>query len=426
MKVLVVGRGGREHALAWRLKQSSSVERVYWAPGNGAPDCADDCVAIGETDIEGLLTFAKSESIDLTVVGPEAPLVLGIVDRFRSAGQTIFGPTQAAADLEGSKAFCKQVCRSAGIPTGEARIFDAPHEAQQFLRDRDDQPIVVKASGLAAGKGVFVCDSRQEAIEAIRRMTLDDGLLKASGQILLEERLVGPEISVFAITDGQTILPLDASQDHKAAYDGDAGPNTGGMGAYTPTPFATEPIMERVIEKMLMPTVHEMKRRGNPFTGVLYAGVILTQQGPRLLEYNVRFGDPECQPLMMRYRSDLAATLHAAAIGKLSQADPPRWDKRPAVCVVMASEGYPGDYSKGHPIRGLDRAAALDDVQVFHAGTRREREDVVTDGGRVLGVTALGETLDAAKKRAYEAVKPIRWAGAWCRKDIADKARALA
>ena len=425
MKVLVVGAGGREHALAWRLAKSSSVDRVFVAPGNAGTEQDAENVAIAAADVDALVAFAKSESIDLVVVGPEAPLVIGLVDRLRGEKIAAFGPTEAASALEGSKAFCKEVCRTAGIPTGDAWVFDAPDAAARFLADREDGPIVVKASGLAAGKGVFVCDSHAEAREAIREMALDKTLAKASAEILLEERLSGPEISVFALTDGKAILPLEASQDHKAAYDGDAGPNTGGMGAYTPTPFATDAIMDRVIEKVLMPTVHEMGRRKRPFTGVLYAGLMLTPQGPRLLEYNVRFGDPECQPLMMRWRSDLAATLHAAAIGKLEKADDVRWDSRSSVCVVMASEGYPGDYTKGHPIRGLAEADALDDVKVFHAGTRREGDAVVNAGGRVLGVTALGEGLDVAKKQAYEAVRKIRWAGAWCRKDISDKARGL-
>lgn len=421
MKVLVVGQGGREHALAWRLAKSSSVDRVFVAPGNAGTEEDAENVPIASDDVDGLLRFAKAESIDLTVVGPEAPLVIGLVDRFRAEKLNVFGPTEGAARLEGSKAFCKEVCRAGGIPTGDAWVFDAPDAAIQFLNDREDQPIVVKASGLAAGKGVFVCDSRAIAIEAIREMQADSGLAAASAQILIEERLTGQEISVFALTDGQTVLPLEASQDHKAAYDGDRGPNTGGMGAYTPTPFASAEIIDRVTDSMLLPTVIEMQRRGMPFTGVLYAGVMLTPQGPRLLEYNVRFGDPECQPLMMRLRSDLGAVLDLAARRKLDDAEGLRWDRRPAVCVVMASEGYPGGYEKGHPIRGLD-AAAADDVKVFHAGTRRENGEVVNAGGRVLGVTALGDDVASAKRRAYEAVKPIRWQGAWCRKDIADKA----
>ena len=425
MKVLVVGQGGREHALAWRLAKSSSVDAVYVAPGNAGTEVDAENVPIASDDLDGLLTFAKDQAIDLTVVGPEAPLVAGLVDRFRDEKQTVFGPTQAAAALEGSKAFCKQVCRSAGIPTGDARVFDSTEEAEQFLRAREDGPVVVKASGLAAGKGVFVCASRGIAIEALKEMARDPALQAASSQILLEERMTGQEISVFAITDGRSLLPLEASQDHKAALDNDQGPNTGGMGAYTPTPFASQRIVDTVVEKMLLPTVHELRRRRVPFTGVLYAGVMLTPQGPRLLEYNARLGDPECQPLMMRLRSDLGATLHAAATGSLDKADDLRWDSRPAVCVVMASEGYPAAYSKGHAIRGLEEAAALEDVKVFHAGTKRDGDAVVNAGGRVLGVTAIGDDLAIAKQRAYAAVKPIRWQGAWCRKDISDKARLI-
>ena len=423
MKVLVVGSGGREHALAWRLSQSSTVDRVFVAPGNAGTDEDAENVDIAGDDVAGLLKFAKDEGIDLTVVGPEAPLVLGLVDRFREAKLVVFGPMQDAAQLEGSKAFCKQVCRSGSIPTADARVFDDAEVAIRFLKEREEQPVVIKASGLAAGKGVFVCDSKMLGVQAIEEMRADAAMSDASAEFLIEERMTGPEISVFALTDGKTVLPLEAAQDHKAAFDGDTGPNTGGMGAYTPTPFATDDIMDRVIDKMLLPTVHEMRRRKMPFTGVLYAGIMLTPQGPKLLEYNVRFGDPECQPLMMRLRSDLGAVLHSAAIGKLDQVDPLRWDSRSAVCVVMASEGYPGGYAKGHPIRGLGEAAAIDDVKVFHAGTKRQGGEVVTAGGRVLGVTALGDDITTAKQRAYEAVRPIRWDGAWCRKDISDKAR---
>ena len=423
MNVLVVGQGGREHALAWRLSKSSSVDRVFVAPGNAGTETDAENVPIRSTDTDALVEFVQQNDVDLTVVGPEAPLVGGLVDRLRSKKRAAFGPTEAASALEGSKAFCKAVCRSASIPTADSWVFDSPDEAARYLKEREEGPIVVKASGLAAGKGVFVCESRGEGLEALRQMALDDSLKDAASEVLLEEKLVGPEVSVFAITDGKAILPLESSQDHKAAQDGDRGPNTGGMGAYTPTPFATDAVMDRTIEKILMPTVHEMKRRGMPFTGVLYAGLMLTPHGPRLLEYNVRFGDPECQPLMMRWRSDLFATLHAAAVGRLEKADDIRWDRRPAVSVVMASEGYPGDYTKGHVIRGLDAAAEKEDVKVFHAGTRRDGDNVVTDGGRVLGVTAIADQLDQAKRQAYDAVRSIRWAGAWCRKDISDKAR---
>lgn len=423
MKILVVGQGGREHTIAWKLAQSPRVTQVFCAPGNAGTDLDVTNVEISATDVPALAAFAEKEAIDLTVVGPEAPLVVGIVDEFRKRGLRIFGPTAAAARLEGSKVFCKEILKGAGVPTADSATFDDPDAARTYLNSRPDQGCVIKADGLAAGKGVFVCSSTSEAMVAVNTLLEGDEFGEAGHQILIEERLEGQEISVFAITDGKAIVPLASSQDHKRAYDDDEGPNTGGMGAYSPTPFATDEILSDVFQNVLVPTVHEMRRRKCPFTGVLYCGLMLTPTGPKVLEYNVRLGDPECQAVLMRLQSDLAAFLYAAADGKLGTFADLKWDPRPAVCVVMASEGYPGSYEKGHPIRGLDDAAKLEDVKVFHAGTRKDGNEIVNDGGRVLGVTALGDTLDAAKQRAYEAVKPIRWKGAWCRKDISDKAR---
>jgi phosphoribosylamine---glycine ligase len=427
MKVLVVGNGGREHALAWKIAQSPRVERVYVAPGNaGTAELAVN-VNLSPMDFAGLIDFARKNQIDLTVVGPEAPLAAGIVDAFQAAKLRVFGPSKAAAQLEGSKVFCKNLLRSADVPTADYHVFNDPIEAMGFVNERygeEDElaPLVVKADGLAAGKGVIVCQRRDEVLEAIDRIAFHREFGDAGDQIVIEERLDGPEASVLAITDGRTILTLPAAQDHKPAYDQDRGPNTGGMGAYSPTPVVDDPRMRWIEEHVLVPTVHAMKRARTPFRGVLYAGLMLTRQGPKVLEYNVRFGDPECQPILMRLQGDLVDVLEATVDGRLDEIDGLHWDPRPAVCVVMASEGYPGDYDKGHPIRGLDQAAELPDVKVFHAGTRMDNGQVVTDGGRVLGVTAMGDSIAQAKLQAYTAVKCIRWSGAWCRKDIADKA----
>jgi phosphoribosylamine--glycine ligase len=420
MNILVIGNGGREHALAWKLAQSPQAGKVYVAPGNAgtAMDCEN--VDISPNDIPRLIKFAQQHEIGLTVVGPEAPLVAGIVDAFTAEKLTIFGPTKAAAELEGSKAFCKNLLRQAGVPTADYRVFRGAESAITFLKEREDVPVVVKADGLAAGKGVFVCEGRADAVEAIGRIRKE--MAAAGQQIVIEERLDGEEASLMAITDGRTIVMLEPAQDHKRAFDHDTGPNTGGMGAYSPAPLITPSLLSTIEERVLVPTVHAMKRSRRPFRGVLYAGLMITNQGPKVLEYNVRFGDPECQPIMMRLKSDLLEILLATAQGRLDRIQPLQWDSRPAVCVVMASRGYPGSYDRGHVIRGLDEAAALPDVKVFHAGTATSNGKVVTDGGRVLGVTALGSSISAAKLQAYRAVKSIRWEGAWCRKDISDKA----
>lgn len=423
MKVLVVGSGGREHVLGWKLKQSPQVTQVYCAPGNAGT--AQDAVNVDlpATDAERLAQFAKNEGIGLTVIGPEAPLVAGIVDVFRKQGLRVFGPSKAAAQLEGSKAFAKEIMRQAGIPTADYRTFRTVDAALQFLEEREEIPFVVKADGLAAGKGVSVCQTRAEAVAAVKMMMNDKAFGSAGETIVIEERLVGQEVSIMALVDGRTIVTLEAAQDHKAAYDGDLGPNTGGMGAYSPAPFATQELMDEVIGNILIPTVHTMRRNNAEFRGVLYAGLMLTQQGPKVLEFNVRLGDPEAQTILMRLKSDLCDVLCAAADGKLKDLPSLEWDERTAVCVVMASEGYPGPISTGHPLRGLDDAARLPDTKVFHAGTAVQKGEIVNTGGRVLGVTALGKDVSEAKRKAYEAVKCIRWHGAWCRKDISDKAR---
>jgi len=422
MNILIVGSGGREHALAWKITQSPRAQRVFVAPGNAGTDIDGENVPIQPNDFPALIRFAKDQHVELTVVGPEAPLAAGIVDAFQEAGLRIFGPGKAAAELEASKVFCKNLLRGADVPTADYQTFDDPNHAIKFLQDREDVPIVVKADGLAAGKGVIVCPGREPAIEAVEQMAKRKVFGDAGDRLVIEERLDGEEVSVLAITDGQTIVTLQPAQDHKRAYDGDTGPNTGGMGAYCPAPLVDAPMLSWIEEHVLVPTVHAMKRWRRPFHGVLYAGLMITKQGPKVLEYNVRFGDPECQPLLMRLKTDLLDLLEAAVAGRLDRIDPLDWDPRPALCVVMASEGYPGSYTKGHPIRGLEEAEAQPDVKVFHAGTATAEGRVVTDGGRVLNVTALGSSIANAKLNAYRAVKCIRWRGAWCRKDISDKA----
>jgi phosphoribosylamine--glycine ligase len=423
MKILVVGNGGREHALVWKLAQSPSVTRVFCAPGNAGTASEAENIDIRATDIPRLLKFSQAEQIDLVVIGPEGPLVLGMVDAFQAAGVRVFGPTRAAAALEASKAHAKEVMRLANVPTADYAVFDDPVAAAAHVDERTERPLVVKADGLAAGKGVIVCQNRLQALAAIKQAMVEKAFGDAGKRIVIEECLVGQEASILAIVDGSTILPLEPAEDHKAAFDDDQGPNTGGMGAYSPTPLITPVLLDDIIEKILVPIVHTMRREEDAFQGILYAGLMITSQGPKVLEFNVRFGDPEAQPVLMRLKSDLAEVLLAAAEGRLKKLPSLEWDPRPAVCVVMASAGYPGDYKKGYPIRGLAEAGRVPDVKVFHAGTARLGDQIVTDGGRVLGVTALGETIADAKLRAYQAVKCIRWEGAWCRKDISDKAR---
>ncbi len=426
MNVLIVGNGGREHALAWKISQSPRADRVFVAPGNAGTDIEGENVPIETNDFPALIRFARDNTVGLTVVGPEAPLAAGIVDAFQAEGLRVFGPSRAAAELEASKVFCKDLLRSADIASADYQVFRDASAAIHYLNERENCRIVVKADGLAGGKGVVVCSNRDEAIRAVEQIALQRVFGAAGDRLVIEERLDGQEASVLAITDGSTIVTLQPAQDHKAAYDGDVGPNTGGMGAYCPAPLVDDKKLAWIEEHILVPTVHAMNRARRPFRGVLYAGVMMTFQGPKVLEFNVRFGDPECQPLLMRLKTDLLDLLEATVDGKLDSLPPLDWDPRPAVCVVMAARGYPARYDKGFPIRGLAEAEKLADVKVFHAGTAVDSQGrVVTAGGRVLGVTALGDSTAVAKLNAYRGVKQIRWEGAWCRKDISDKAMRL-
>lgn len=423
MKVLVIGQGGREHALVWKLAQSPSVEKVYCAPGNAGTAIDGENLAIGVSDFPALAAFVKKNNIDLTVPGPEVPLVEGIVDYFQKEGLRVFGPTQSAARMEGSKIFSKDMMRKANVQTADYWEFTDAAVFKEWVDERETFDLVVKADGLAAGKGVVVCSEKEELIDAVNSMLEQDIFGVAGRKIVVEEKLVGEEASILALIDGKTIIPLEASQDHKPAYDGDTGPNTGGMGAYCPTPLVTAELMDDIVNNVLVPIVHTMRKAKCPFTGVLYAGLMITAQGPKVLEFNVRLGDPETQPVLMRLKSDLGKILYAAADGKLDQIPDLEWDERPSLCVVMASDGYPATYQKGRTIRGLEEANQIPNVKVFHAGTKLADGNIVNDGGRVLGVTAMGDDISQAKLNAYAAVKKIRWEGAWCRKDISDKAR---
>jgi phosphoribosylamine--glycine ligase len=497
LKVLVIGKGGREHVLCWKLKQSSKVQGIFCAPGNAGTGLEGQNVSIDPGDFRGLAQFAKREGIGLTVVGPEEPLVNGIVDYFQREGLRIFGPRKDAAELEGSKVFAKELMRQASIPTADYRVFRSAPDAEHYILSREvslvvrskgrslvrntlmcrtaaetieaidrifdpremvspgvrveleergqkrvfdnaadakdfvlGRPlgVVLKADGLAAGKGVYVCQNLRQALDAIDQVMVRRIFGRGGDRMILEEKLDGEEASIMALTDGRTIVPLESSQDHKRAFDHDEGPNTGGMGAYSPAPVVSAALMEEIERDILVPVVHALKRARRGFRGVLYAGLMLTNQGPKVLEFNVRFGDPECQAVLMRLKTDLVEVLEAVADERLDGIDI-AWDPRPAVTVVMASEGYPGHYERGRVINNLEEAERMADVKVFHAGTALRADPqfgkdgrVVTDGGRVLNVTALGDNLAAARARAYEAVRSIRFAGAWYRRDIADKA----
>jgi phosphoribosylamine--glycine ligase len=497
LKVLVIGKGGREHALCWKLKQSPRVQAVYCAPGNAGTALDVQNVSVEPNDTRGLIQFARREGIGLTVVGPEEPLVLGIVDAFQREGLRIFGPRKDAAELEGSKVFAKELMRQAGIPTADYRIFRSAPDAEHYVLSREvslvvrskgrstlrhtllcrtaaetleaidrimdpreqlgpgvqveieersrrrvfdtaaeardyvlGRPLgmVIKADGLAGGKGVTVCDNLRQALEAIDQIMVRRIYGKAGDRLIIEERLDGQETSILALTDGRTIIPLESSQDHKRAFDHDEGPNTGGMGAYSPASVVTPEVMEQVEREILVPAIHALKRARRPFRGVLYAGLMLTNQGPKVLEFNVRFGDPECQAVLFRLKSDLFEALDAVVEGRLANVAL-KWDPRPAVTVVMASEGYPGHYERDRVINNLEEAERMPDVKVFHAGTALRTDPnlgrdgrIVTDGGRVLNVTAMGTTLADAQTHAYEAVRSIRFAGAWYRRDIGDRA----
>ena len=420
MRVLVVGGGGREHALCWTIAASPLVETLFCAPGNAGIAADAVCVPVAAEDLDGILDFARRQRIDFVVVGPEAPLVAGLVDRLEEAGIKAFGPTAAAARLEGSKAFTKELCARHGIPTASYGRFRDLEAAKAFIEDLP-LPIVVKADGLAAGKGVTIAETRDAALAAAREM-LTGGRFGAAGEeIVIEEFLTGEEASFFALVDGETALPLAAAQDYKRAGDGDTGPNTGGMGAYSPAPVVTEEIAERIMARIVRPTVAAMKEEGAPFKGVLYAGLMIEDGEPRLLEYNVRFGDPECQALMVRLASDLLPALIASADGVLDMFDL-RWHDDAALTVVMASKGYPDAYEKGSAIGGLDASSAIDGVTVFHAGTKEDGGTIRAAGGRVLGITALAPSIAEAQSLAYRAVDAIDWPGGFCRRDIGARA----
>jgi phosphoribosylamine--glycine ligase len=416
MKVLVVGSGGREHALCWAIAQSPLCDELYCAPGNAGINRLAECVDISTDDIDGLVGFATGKSIEFVIVGPEAPLVAGLVDRLKIAGIPAFGPSAKAAELEGSKGFTKDLCAKYDISSADYETFDEPDSAKEYIRCHH-APIVVKADGLAAGKGVIICHNENEAYAAIDHIMTERAFGNAGGKVVIEEFLEGEEASFFALVDGARALPLVSAQDHKAAHDGDEGPNTGGMGAYSPAPVISEQMTKTVMDRIITPTIKAMAAEGRPYKGVLFAGLMITVNGPKVLEFNVRFGDPECQPMVMRLKSNLLEALLACTEGRLHEVAL-EWRDQASLVVVMAAEGYPGYYGKGSEIRGIDKAEALDGVVVYHAGTKAAGRKIVADGGRVLGVTARGKTIAKAQKLAYKAVDLIDWPQGFCRRDI--------
>src|SRR5215469_3957269 len=416
MHILLLGSGGREHALAWKIAASPLVTKLWCAPGNAGIAREAECVALDVADHAAVIAFCKTNKVELVVVGPETPLAAGIVDDLAKAGIKAFGPGKQAAQLEGSKGFTKDLCSEFNIPTGAYKRFNNAADALAYVRAQG-APIVVKADGLAAGKGVVVAKTLAEAEAAIAMMF--EGAFGAAGaEVVIEEFLSGREISFFALCDGETAIPLASAQDHKRVFDHDQGPNTGGMGAYSPTPFVTPEVHDQIMSRIITPTVSGMKKRGMPFRGVLYAGVMLTEQGPKLFEYNVRFGDPECQVLMLRMMSDIVPAFLAACDGELKHFDL-RWYAEPALTVVMAAKGYPGEVKKGTRIDGLDAAAKLDGVEIFHAGTIEKDGAILANGGRVLNICAMGKTIAEAQARAYQAIDRINWPDGFCRRDIA-------
>lgn len=416
MKVLVVGSGGREHALCWSIAKSPLCSELYCSPGNAGIAQVAQCVDVAAEDIDGLVRLAHRLRIDFCVIGPEAPLVRGLADRLAAAGVKVFGPSARAAEIEGSKVFMKELCARYGIPTAAYRRFDEPDQAKEYIHRRG-APLVVKADGLAAGKGVIVCRNANEAFAAIDHIMIEGAFGRAGQQVVIEDFLDGEEASFFALVNGVHAVPFGTAQDHKAAFDGDHGPNTGGMGAYSPAPVLTPAICDRVMAEIIRPTVTALAAEHRPYVGLLYAGLMITRHGPVLLEFNARFGDPECQPVLMRLRSDLLQALIACTEGRINQVQPV-FDPDPALLVVLATQGYPGHYAKGSAIHGLERAAALEDVLIFHAGTRQQHRQIVADGGRVLGVAARGPSFAAAQARAYQAVDLIDWPEGFCRRDI--------
>ncbi|WP_321370014.1 phosphoribosylamine--glycine ligase [uncultured Desulfuromusa sp.] len=420
MKILVVGGGGREHTLVWKIAQSPLVEHIYCAPGNPGIAELAECVHIAADEIEVLRDFALAEKVDLTVVGPEVPLTMGIVDIFQAAGLKIFGPNKAAAQIEGSKGFSKDLMARYGIPTAAYKSFTRHADAVAYIREQG-APIVVKADGLAAGKGVVVALTEKQAIAAVDDIMLDQVFGAAGASVVIEEFMDGEEASFFAFTDGKNILPLASSQDHKRANDNDEGPNTGGMGAYSPAPVVTDDLYQVIVDTIVNPTIQGMAQDGCPYSGILYVGLMIKDGKPRVVEYNARFGDPEAQPLLMRMKSDIVPVLQACACGELKQ-DAIEWHDKAAVCVVMASGGYPAAYEKNFPVTGLDRAADIEDLMVFHAGTTLKDGKIVNHGGRVLGVTGLGNTVKDAIAKAYAGVDVIHWDKVHYRHDIGARA----
>ena len=416
MNILLLGSGGREHALAWKIVASPLVTKLWCAPGNAGIAREAECVALDVADHAAVIEFCRRNTVDLVVVGPETPLAAGIVDDLAAVDIKAFGPSKQAAQLEGSKGFTKNLCSEFNIPTGAYRRFDNAKDAVAYVRAQG-APIVVKADGLAAGKGVVVAQTLPEA-EAAIAMMFEGAFGSAGAEVVIEEYLSGREISYFALCDGETAIPLASAQDHKRVFDHDKGPNTGGMGAYSPTPFVTPEVHDQIMARIILPTVAGMKSRGTPFKGVLYAGVMLTAQGPKLFEYNVRFGDPECQVLMLRMMSDIVPAFLASIDGQLKNFDL-RWYPDPALTVVMAAKGYPGDYIKGTRIEGLDDAGKVEGVEIFHAGTVAKDGAILANGGRVLNVCAMGKTVTEARDRAYQAVDRIKWPEGFCRRDIA-------
>ena len=419
MNILLLGSGGREHALAWKMAASPLVEKLYCAPGNAGIAQEAQIVALDPSDHAAVIAFCKEKRIDLVVVGPEAPLCAGIVDNLEAAGIKTFGPSKKAAQLEGSKGFTKDICRAHNIPTAAYERFTAAAPAKDYVRERG-APIVVKADGLAAGKGVVVAETLDQALDAIDMM-FEGGLGEAGAEVVIEEFLTGEEASFFALCDGTIAIPLASAQDHKRVGDGDTGPNTGGMGAYSPAPVMTADMTKRTMSEIIEPTLRAMAAMGSPFKGVLFAGLMITKDGPKLIEYNVRFGDPETQVLMLRLMSDLVPALLASRDGVLKNFDL-RWYDDAALTVVMAANGYPGDYAKGSVIEGLNDAAQVEGVEIFHAGTKAADGKILANGGRVLNVCGLGKTVAEAQNRAYQAVDLIRWSGGFCRRDIGRRA----
>ncbi len=420
MKVLVVGGGGREHAIVWKLSQSKRVEKIYCAPGNAGISELAECVDIPLNDMEGLVNFAKYEWIDMTIVGPEDPLSKGIVDQFEKNGLRVMGPRKDAAEIEASKVYAKEFMKKYNIPTAEYRVFTSYLHAEEYVRMKG-APIVIKADGLAAGKGVIVAKTVDEAIDALKRIMKDRAFGSAGDRVVVEECLSGEEASYLVFTDGETILPMASSQDHKRVFDNDQGPNTGGMGAYSPAPVVTREVEEKILEKVMKPAIRGLKREGRKYKGVLYAGLMIKDGEPYVLEFNCRFGDPETQPLLTRLDTDLLEIALAISEEKLSSMVL-EWKPEASVCVVAASGGYPGSYEKGKPIKGLDAVKAMEKVVVFHAGTAFRDGEIVTSGGRVLGVTALGKDIKEARDRAYSAIEKIEFEGMHYRRDIAQKA----